>query len=322
MDPGALLALALALELGRSAGGAPCDRRSGPSLRLVQAARSSLRDAASPSRRSELGGPERASRGWLPTFATRRRRVASATPWRRRWTTRTCGSPIRSLAAAPSMRQAGSGSVDEAPPPGREPTPIVRDGEVVALLDHRTDVLDAPGDDGRGRPRSAARPRARTAAGRDPGPAGRPHAARKRIVAAADAERQHLERDLHDGAQQRLIALSIAPPARSPASDRELDRSRSIVEAARREIGLAIDELRDVAHGIYPSILADEGLVAAIEGLAEGSTRAGLVRWTRHRPRSIPGVEAAAYAVVAGVVGRGVGPVRVAAGRSGGPARH
>jgi signal transduction histidine kinase len=97
-------------------------------------------------------------------------------------------------------------------------------------------------------------------------------AARARIVAAGDAERQRLERDLHDGAQQRLVGLSLAlrlaRPRPGPATGPDLT---SLIDQAGRELRLAIDELRDLAHGIYPAVLADEGLAAAVEALAERS---------------------------------------------------
>jgi signal transduction histidine kinase len=97
-------------------------------------------------------------------------------------------------------------------------------------------------------------------------------AAQARIVAGGDAERRRLERDLHDGAQQRLVALSLAlrlptpQPGQAPAP-----RLTAMIGRADHELRLAIDELRELAHGIYPAVLADEGLAAAVEALAETS---------------------------------------------------
>ena len=85
------------------------------------------------------------------------------------------------------------------------------------------------------------------------------------------------------------------------------------VADARRELALAIEELRDVAHGIYPSILADEGLAAALEGLAEGATVPVSVQGVPV-DRLDPTVEAAAYAVVAEATATGTGAVRVTGG--------
>ena len=118
-------------------------------------------------------------------------------------------------------------------------------------------------------------------------------ASRARIVATADAERRALERDLHDGAQQRLVAVALAirlARRQIAPGDGELDARLSVAEDGVRA---AVVELRDVAHGLFPAVLADEGLRAALEELSEHAPR--LV------PRALPagrfpgGVEAAAY---------------------------
>ncbi|MGZ8770422.1 MAG: sensor histidine kinase [Aeromicrobium sp.] len=192
----------------------------------------------------------------------------------------------------------------------RQLTPIVRDGSIVAVLAHRADVLEAPStiDEvvraarlGLDHERLQAVTRAQLAD---------LTAARKRIVAAATEERQRLERDLHDGAQQHLIAISIGLRILAGERDAVSQESGAIIDEASRELGLGIDELRTVAHGIYPSILADEGLAAAIEGLAEGSavplSIAGLPA-----ERVDPSVEAAIYVIVAEVVSAVSGPVAV-----------
>jgi signal transduction histidine kinase len=90
-------------------------------------------------------------------------------------------------------------------------------------------------------------------------------ASRARIVEVGDAERQRLERDLHDGAQQRLAALSLELRLRrdsSPVPGPQLDE-------ARAEVSRALSSLREIAHGIYPAALAEEGLSAALETLTE-----------------------------------------------------
>ena len=94
-------------------------------------------------------------------------------------------------------------------------------------------------------------------------------------------------------------------------------RSSALVGEATRELALAIDGLRDVAHGIYPSVLADEGLAAAIEGLAEGSTSAVDVGPIDVDPLD-PSVGEAAYAIVSEVIEAAAGPVRVEAVKAGG----
>ena len=86
---------------------------------------------------------------------------------------------------------------------------------------------------------------------------------RTRIVEAGDAERRRLERDLHDGAQQRLVGLCVVL-----AMARE-QRSLPTLEAADAHLHRAIDDLRELAHGIHPAELSDEGLAAALETLAD-----------------------------------------------------
>lgn len=91
------------------------------------------------------------------------------------------------------------------------------------------------------------------------------HASRARIVAATDEERRRLERDLHDGAQQRLVALSLklalAHAKADPAIGGTLDHAREDVEQA-------LAELREFARGVHPSVLREDGLDSAIEALA------------------------------------------------------
>jgi signal transduction histidine kinase len=89
-------------------------------------------------------------------------------------------------------------------------------------------------------------------------------ASRGRIVAAADAERRRIERNLHDGAQQRLVTLAVAL---------ELEASRAgvagdVLSRAQDEVEQAIAELRELARGIHPTLLREEGLDAAVEALA------------------------------------------------------
>ena len=90
-------------------------------------------------------------------------------------------------------------------------------------------------------------------------------ASRARIVAAADAERRRIERDLHDGAQQRLVALAVklrlARESAGPEAARQLDALAADVEAT-------LEEVRDLARGIYPPLLADGGLAEALPAAA------------------------------------------------------
>ncbi len=92
-------------------------------------------------------------------------------------------------------------------------------------------------------------------------------ASRARLVAAGDAERRRMERDIHDGAQQRLVALGLRLRlAEDEASDDP--RIRSLVGRTVTELEAAIGELRELAHGLYPTALAEDGLVGAIHTLA------------------------------------------------------
>jgi signal transduction histidine kinase len=121
--------------------------------------------------------------------------------------------------------------------------------------------------------------------------------ARSRIIAAADAERRRIERDLHDGAQQRLVALALNLRM---AEQRAANGDRSAAELVRQageEANLALKELRDLARGIHPAILTNRGLPAALEDLAARATVPVEVIATPGERLPDP-VEAAAYFVV------------------------
>jgi signal transduction histidine kinase len=122
-------------------------------------------------------------------------------------------------------------------------------------------------------------------------------ASRKRIVAAADAERQHIERNLHDGAQQRLVSLAVALRATRSTSHRD----GRLLDQAQQEVARALDELRLIARGIYPAVLAEMGLAAAIEALAETAPLPVKID-DLPRQRFDPVVEATAYFVCAETV--------------------
>ncbi|HEY0560339.1 MAG TPA: GAF domain-containing sensor histidine kinase, partial [Frankiaceae bacterium] len=96
-------------------------------------------------------------------------------------------------------------------------------------------------------------------------------ASRARVVAAADTARRRIERDLHDGAQQRLVSLALrlrAVQAAGPAAARELAGQLDLLTD---ELARALEELRETAHGIHPAILADGGLRPALKALARRS---------------------------------------------------
>ena len=89
-----------------------------------------------------------------------------------------------------------------------------------------------------------------------------------RIIAAADAERRRLERNLHDGAQQRLVSLALALRAVEAQLTNDPEAARHQLASAREELALALDELRDLARGIHPAVLRDRGLGPALNALA------------------------------------------------------
>src|SRR5919201_6774296 len=93
---------------------------------------------------------------------------------------------------------------------------------------------------------------------------------RKRIVAAADEERRRIERDLHDGAQQRLaaLALQLRTAQRRLGSQQADPAVEALLGSAVSELQAANEELRELVRGVYPAILTDEGLAAALESLA------------------------------------------------------
>ena len=123
-------------------------------------------------------------------------------------------------------------------------------------------------------------------------------ASRARIVTAGDTERQRIERDLHDGAQQRLVALTLALRlARTRLGDDADPSVKLSLEQASDEAKAALSELRELARGIHPQILTEAGLHAAIESLA-ARTPATVSVDMDPDARFAPAVEAIAYFVV------------------------
>jgi signal transduction histidine kinase len=121
--------------------------------------------------------------------------------------------------------------------------------------------------------------------------------ARSRIIAAADAERRRIERDLHDGAQQRLVALALTLRMAEKRAGEGDPATAELVRQAGDEAGRALHELRDLARGIHPAILTNRGLRAALDDLAARATVP--VEIVATPPEPLPeSVEAAAYFVV------------------------
>jgi PAS domain S-box-containing protein len=123
-------------------------------------------------------------------------------------------------------------------------------------------------------------------------------ASRARIVEAGDAERRRLERNLHDGAQQRLVSLALQLRMVEGSLEASPERARHDLAGAREQLGHALEELRELARGIHPAILTDGGLAPALSALA---TRAPVPVEINDVPdeRLPEPVEAAAYYLIA-----------------------
>ena len=193
--------------------------------------------------------------------------------------------------------------VPDAPQPGQSVTELTRAGTPVALLAHRPQLLDdhlvvEEMTTAASLTIDHERLHAETMAQLES-----LRASRARIVSASDAERQRLERNLHDGAQQRLVSLALAlrlaritAAHGTPADDIRLD-------ACASELDAALEDLRNLAHGLYPSALVDEGLSAALELLAESGPVTLQIRRLPAQ-RHTAAVEAAAYFFVAEILRR------------------
>jgi signal transduction histidine kinase len=117
--------------------------------------------------------------------------------------------------------------------------------------------------------------------------------ARARIIAAADAERRRIERDLHDGAQQRLVALSLTL-GMAESRLKDPDAAAPLIAQAREEARLAVQELRELASGIHPALLSERGLGPALEALAARAPIPVTVQGIPEQRLPAP-VESAAY---------------------------
>ncbi|MET8853580.1 sensor histidine kinase [Amycolatopsis sp. NPDC004625] len=122
-------------------------------------------------------------------------------------------------------------------------------------------------------------------------------ASRARGVDAAEAERRRIERDLHDGAQQRLVAVAMSLGRAKSKFDHDPDSVRELIDEAHADAKLAVSELRDLARGIYPAVLGDRGLDAALSAQAAKSPIPVDVR-VDVEPRPPAAVETTAYFIV------------------------
>jgi signal transduction histidine kinase len=176
----------------------------------------------------------------------------------------------------------------------RAVTAVTAGGEEIAALIHDPALLDEPAlvDSVRAtaglvleNERLAAEVRSQLAEVR---------ASRGRIVAAADTERRRIERNLHDGAQQRLVTLSIALGLEAARADAA---AANVLSRAQDELEDAIVELRELARGIHPTLLRDDGLQTAVEALARRTPLLVTMQGTVSE-RLPDRVELAAYFVV------------------------
>jgi len=215
---------------------------------------------------------------------------------------KTLGDPTLTLLyPLPDGRRVDAAGRPVKPGQKQEVTPLVRGGRPVALLAHRPHLLDDPrlveeiaatARLALDNERLQAQVRAQLQDLR---------ASRARIVERGDAERRRLERDLHDGAQQRLVSLALS--LRLAQLKDDADPDITVLEEAEAEVRQALEELRGLARGLYPAALTEEGLAAALEALAEQSASPLILR-RLPQERLEPNVEAAAYFVVAEILKR------------------
>jgi signal transduction histidine kinase len=182
------------------------------------------------------------------------------------------------------------------PDPGRSVRVIDRDGEHVAALvydrslqdeDELVTAVSAAADIALENGRLQAELHARLQ---------ELHSSRTRVIEAGQRERQRLERNLHDGAQQRLVAVSLELAVLRERLGGDADASGR-VDQMKREVALSLDELRDLARGLHPAVLSGHGLVVALESLAARAPVPVLLSMDL-QGRLPDAVEVAAYYVV------------------------
>jgi signal transduction histidine kinase len=119
-------------------------------------------------------------------------------------------------------------------------------------------------------------------------------ASRSRVVSAADAERRRIERDLHDGAQQHLIGLAVHLRLARDLADSDPEKAKELLETLGDDLQDALEQMRDLAHGIYPPLLQDRGLADALAAAARRAPVKTVVE-AHGLSRYGPDVEAAVY---------------------------
>jgi signal transduction histidine kinase len=191
----------------------------------------------------------------------------------------------------------GRAVAEPAASPGRALTTLVRDGQQVAVVIHTASVAELEPELGAAirlaldNERLQAEVLAQLID---------LQASRARIVETGDAERRRLEHDLHDGAQQRLLALSydLRLAGAGARADGD-DEAAALLAEATGEAQEALRDLRELAHGIYPAILTEAGLASAIATLADAAPLPVEIRETPTEDRYAAPVETAIYLVAA-----------------------
>ena len=203
--------------------------------------------------------------------------------------------------------------------PGRAVTTLVRDGRRIAVVSHTAALPELERELGAAVRLALENERlqAEVLAQLD-----QLRASRVRIVETGDSERRRLERDLHDGAQQRLLALSYdLRLARAQAQADGDGQSGSLLTQATDQAQAALGELRELAHGIYPAILAEAGLTPALATLADAAPLPAELRHAAEG-RYPAVVETCAYVLVAEALqdaaGRDASHATVSVARDGG----
>jgi signal transduction histidine kinase len=180
--------------------------------------------------------------------------------------------------------------------PGHPTTPLVRDGQTMAVISHAAALPELERELGAAVQLALENQRLQAEVLAQ---VGELRASRARIVEIGDAERRLLERDLHDGAQQRLLAVSYdIRLARSTAEAEDDEHAAVLLAEAIDEVQTVLDDLRDLAHGIYPAILTGAGIGPALASMAATAPLPVEIS-TLADGRYPARVEAAAYVLVA-----------------------
>jgi signal transduction histidine kinase len=195
-----------------------------------------------------------------------------------------------------------------APHTGKERavTHLMHDGEPTAALIHDPAIRDEPGlIEAAGEAARLSLENARLQADVRSQLA-KVEESRRRIVTAGDEQRRRIERDLHDGAQQRLVALALELRLTQRELGKDVDPElERVLESAVGQLQVAVDELRELARGVHPAVLTEEGLGVALESLA-ARTPLPVKLVSAPDDRLPPEIEAAAYFVACEAIANAV----------------